>query len=476
MTYQVRFAPSPSGWLHVGGARTALINYLAARKYGGKFYLRIEDTDLQRSTDESIGQIIEALDWLGLERDGEIVYQSKRIERHRQVAGELLKTGHAYRCFCTPQELEQKREAARQNKENRSYDGSCRYLSSGQIEQNLKAGLPFSVRLKNDAGRIGFTDLIRGSVEVEADLMDDFIILRADGTPVYQLSVVVDDHDMGINLVLRGEDHLTNSTKQILIYQAMGWAVPQFGHLSLILGTDKKRLSKRHGAASVQEFQARGILPSALNNYLGLLGWSPYDEQEIYTLDEMVEAFDLDRLHRSSAVFDEKKLLWINGKHIANITWPQLKPLLRTRLQQRGLEMNGLESGLQTFMELFRVRVSTLEDWLQQSDLFFDDPEIYTESGVSKYFQNEGTATLFGEYLKNLDLVFGPLVWQDQEIEKQIREFAAAKGLAAGKLIHPLRLALVGKTESPGIFELMSVLGKEKVVRRIKKALPYMQH
>jgi len=474
--YQVRFAPSPTGWLHVGGARTALINYLTARKYGGKFFLRIEDTDQQRSTEESITRIIEALDWLGLHYDGEIIYQSRRFDRHRQVALELIEKGQAYHCFCSPQELEQKRETARQNKENRSYDRACLHLSPQKIDQNLKAGKPFSVRLKNEAGSIEFTDLIRGSVVVEADLMDDFIILRPDGTPVYQLSVVVDDHDMGINLVLRGEDHLTNSTKQILLYQAMGWPVPQFGHLSLILGADKKRLSKRHGAASVQEFRDLGILPQALNNYLGLLGWSPRDEQEIYTMDEMSAAFDLERLHRSSAVFDEKKLLWLNGKHLAKITWPQLRPSLVKRLRERGLELNGLEGSLMSFMELFRVRVSTISEWLQQTDLFIDDPVIYTESGVSKYFQPEGTATLFGEYLNNLDLIFGRVEWNDREIEKQVREFATAKGLAAGKLIHPLRLALVGKTESPGIFELMSVLGKEKVVRRIEKALPYMQH
>ena len=313
---RVRFAPSPTGVLHVGGARTAIFNWLLAKQNRGEFLLRIEDTDKKRSNPESINQILRSLSWLGLDWHGDPYYQSKAIDRHKQCAVELLKTGKAYRCFCTVALLQKERRRAEADRTAFLYDGRCARLSAEQIQTNLDNALPYALRLAIGKGETVFNDAVRGSVCVDHNQLDDFIILRSDGTPVYHLAVVVDDHDMGVTHVIRGDDHLSNTPKQILIYQALGWRVPQFGHLPLIHGMDGGRLSKRHGATSVEDFRSRGILADALFNYLCLLGWSPGDDKEIMSQKELITLFSLNRVNKKNAIFDEKKLDWINGKYL----------------------------------------------------------------------------------------------------------------------------------------------------------------
>jgi len=305
---RVRFAPSPTGALHVGGARTALFNFLYARHHQGRFLLRIEDTDVSRSQQELTEQILRSLRWLGLNWDGEPVHQSTRRENHLEACRSLLESGHAYPCFCDAGMLQRKREESLKKTGEYKYDGTCRSIPLDDANQRMESGVPHTLRFKVPDGATTFDDAVRGTVTVDHAEIDDFILLRSDGTPVYQVAVVVDDHDMGITHVIRGDDHLSNTPKQILVYQALEWNLPVFAHVPMILGPDKKRLSKRHGATSVEEYQKNGYLSDALVNFLALLGWSPGDDREMMSLDEMIEAFSLDRISKTPSVFDETKL------------------------------------------------------------------------------------------------------------------------------------------------------------------------
>ncbi len=470
----LRFAPSPTGYLHVGGARTAIFNWLIARQKGGEFLLRIEDTDRIRSTEASIQAILTALQWLGLNWDGDIHYQSANRQRHLEVAHHLLQEGKAYRCFCTKEELEAKRKRAEALKLNQRYDGTCRHLTPEQIRQKLDRGLPFAIRFKVPEGHVTFNDLIHGPMTVANSTLDDFIIVRSDHTPVYQLAVVVDDHDMGVNLVLRGDDHISNTNKQILLYQALNWPVPQFGHLPLILGPDKNRLSKRHGATSVEEFRKMGIFPEALFNYLCLLGWSPGDDSEILSKQELLKRFDIKRINKTPAVFDVQKLLWMNAKYLAQKPLKELQPFIEDWLKGHNLPPNVLEDQrFRYLIQLLQIRSKTINELTAQLSLFFQDPEHYEEKGVKKFLSKENSLKIL-EQLYNLfetqpDRFFDNL----QEIEQSIRKLAENLGLSAGKLIHPLRLALTGRTASPGIFELIYILGRKKVLKRLKNAINY---
>jgi len=322
-----RFAPSPTGFLHVGGARTAIFNWLLAKKSKGKFLLRIEDTDSQRSSDEFTQQIISSLKWLGIDWDGAPLFQSQRKSRYLEIANHLLTENKAYRCFCTPEELKKKREIAEKNKDDYVYDKACLNLSPQDLQLKMNNELPFTIRLKTDDGLLIYNDKIMGDISTEKRLIGDFILARSDGTPVYQLAVVVDDHDMEITHVIRGADHLANTPKQILILKALNWDIPQYAHLPLILGPDKKRLSKRHGATSVEEFKQNGYLTQAMFNYLCLLGWASGDDSEIFSQIEMVNTFDLSNVNNSNAVFDELKLKWMNAKYISQLSAKELLKL-----------------------------------------------------------------------------------------------------------------------------------------------------
>lgn len=472
----VRFAPSPTGYLHVGGARTAIFNWLIAQKRGGKFLVRIEDTDQERSTQASVEQIIASLKWLGLNWDGEIYFQSRNLKRHRQVGRQLLESGKAYRCFCTKSELAEKRRLAEQREGGYRYDGTCRNLSSKQVDQYLGEGKPYSIRLKISASDISFHDLIIGQTAIETKNLDDFILLRSDNRPVYQLAVVVDDHDMGITKVLRGADHLLNTFKQILIYQALEWPLPEFGHLPLILGPDKTRLSKRHGATSVEEFIHQGILPEAMFNYLCLLGWSPGDDSEIMDRREIIERFDERRINKSAAIFDNKKLLWMNGKYLAQKSAQTFSRELDDWLVQQGyIVPREEEERFQLLIDLYKIRCNTVEELKQALTVYFNIPQEYDPKGFSKYFQQEQSVKLLKHFFAELQARDEQVFDTIGQTEVFIRQWAEKQQIAAAKIIHPLRLALTGKMESPGIFELIYVLGKTKVEARIKKALEVIE-
>jgi len=472
---RVRFAPSPTGYLHVGGARTALFNYLFARHYKGEFLLRIEDSDVSRSNREMIEIILRSLKWLGLNWDGEPIYQSTRIERHREIAAELVRRGVAYPCFCTPEELKGKRELALRTTGEYKYDRKCYNLSRNEVEEKLKKDIPRVIRFHVPEGETTFIDGIRDRVTVQNQEIDDFIILRSDNTPVYQIAVVIDDHDMGITHVIRGDDHLSNTPKQILIYQAMGWTVPGFAHVPMILGPDKKRLSKRHGATSVEEYKKAGYLPQAVVNFLALLGWSPGDDREIMSMKEMVEEFTLERVSKNPAVLDETKLTWMNSQYLTRMDSRELLRTVVDLLKEAGLinesfvEQN--ESYLLQYIDLIKGRTKKLTDFVEWGRYFFKDPEVYEQKAVEKYWKKEGVVDLLrklNEQLKSIKL------WKAEEIEKIMRSLADENGIGAGKVIHPTRLALTGFGVSPGLFELMEVLGKERVIRRLGKAIDYL--
>jgi glutamyl-tRNA synthetase len=328
----VRFAPSPTGYLHIGGARTAIFNWLFAKKHGGTFYLRIEDTDLQRSGEEMTRAILESLTWIGLDWHGDPIHQSQRFHIYQDFAHRLLRERQAYRCFCSPEQINAARERARAEKQTFKYDGRCRRLSQAEIESSLAAKQPFAIRFAvQPGGATSFKDEVRDEVSFDNEAIDDFVILRSDGWPTYHLAVVIDDHEMGITHVIRGEDHISNTPKQVLLYGAFAWPLPVFAHVPLILGPDKSRLSKRHGATAVGAYAAKGFLPEALFNFLARLGWSPGDDREMLTKAELIELFDLSGISKSGAVFDEKKLEWMNGQYMSSATAERLEPLVKKR-------------------------------------------------------------------------------------------------------------------------------------------------
>jgi glutamyl-tRNA synthetase len=456
-----RFAPSPSGFLHVGGARTAIFNWLLAQQTGGKFILRIEDTDFQRSTEESVAQIVDSLHWLGLNWEGKPVYQSSRLARHLDVIKLLIDTQNAYRCFCAKADMGEKRKSR--------YAGTCRNLAAGTVAKNLSSGQPYSVRIKIQEGVTAYQDLVHGAITIDNKELDDFIIMRSDGMPVYNLTVTVDDHDMGVTHVIRGDDHIANTPKQIHLYQALGWSVPQFGHLPLILGSDRRRLSKRHGSASIEELRDKGILRDALFNFLCLLGWSSGDDRELFSRDELIREFSLNRVKSANAIFDFEKLLWMNRKYLSDTPPEKLLNLLRERWH---LPIDVEEEKVLFLADLVKIRAETLNDFKEGMRLLSEDPETYEEAGIRKYFAKSNPITLLREFKFLLEKQDDFSV---QTIESTLRSYAETCGISAGKIIHPLRLALTGKTSSPGIFEVMYVLGKNKVLHRIENALLFIE-
>lgn len=468
---RVRFAPSPTGYLHVGGARTALFNYLFARGQGGSFLLRIEDTDRERSSSEMTDQILEAISWLGLEVDEAPVHQADGIERHRADVESLFAAGRAWRCFLDQEELAEVRSRLREagrplRREEVPGHGE------EETAARLEAGEPFALFYAIPEGSTTFDDIVHGPTTVEHVHMDDFVVLRSDGTPVYNLAVVSDDIDMGITHVIRGDDHLSNTPKQVLIYEALGAAPPAFAHVPMILGPDGKRLSKRHGAASVEAYREEGILPEALVNFLALLGWSPGDDREVMDLPELVEAFSLDRILKKSSVFDPEKLEWLNGRHLQKKTAERLAPVVLELLPETERAAAATERArLLAVTDLVKMRARTVESMADQARPFFTPLQqlAFDETAARKHWK------VPAEAIERLTVarreIEGAEPFDHDTLEAALRAAAGRIGIGAGKMFQPLRLALMGSAESPGIFDVLALLGRERSLERIDRAL-----
>jgi len=458
---KVRFAPSPTGELHLGGVRTALFNWLFARHNQGQFLLRIEDTDKKRSLDAYTDQIKESLKWLGLDWDGEVVYQSLRNELYQAAVKKLINSNHAFRCFCSPAELEAARKAGQYN-----YSGICKNLKAEDIKIKLNQGMSYVMRLKIPAGITAYKDLIYGDIKVKNKEIDDFILTRSDGSPTYNLVVVVDDHEMGITHVIRGEDHVSNTAKQLLIYKALHLKKPIFAHLPMILGPDKKRLSKRHGAPGVQTFSQEGYLPISVLNYMALLGWNPGTEAEIFSREELVNLFDLKLVQKKSAVWDEKKLYWISGQQIMKTPTDEMLDWIREKTPEWG---KGKDiSFLIGVIELLKVRAKSLLEFQQQSAYFFEDPTAFDEKASGKRWKDYSVNGLVQGYIEKLKELN---TWSAGEIENLLRSITEEKEISTGKLIHPVRLGLTGVPHGPSLFALMELLGSNVCLRRLEHAL-----
>jgi glutamyl-tRNA synthetase len=476
---RVRFAPSPTGYLHVGGARTALFNWLYARRTGGVFVLRIEDTDAERSSDAMVDGILDGLRWLGLDWDegpkigGEHgpYFQSQRFDRHRAVAAQLVGGGYAYYCYCTPAEIKAKREAAEQAGGGWKYDRTCCALTADQVAEREAAHTARAIRFRVPDGITRFDDLVHGPIEFDHANIEDFVIVRSDGLPTYQLSVVCDDVDMRISEVVRGDDHISNTPKQILLYRAIGAPLPRFAHVPLILGPDKKRLSKRHGATSVTEYERQGYLPEAMFNFLALLGWSPGDDRELFTRDELVQAFALEGISGGNAVFNPEKLDWFNQQHLMRLAPDELARRVKPFFEAAGIWNDDLIGDRHAWffavLELFRPRARRLDEFASQSRFFFTDEIAYDSGAVSKHLRVAG----MDEHLAALDAAFSVLDNFDvASTEAALRSVADARGVKAASLIHAVRVAVTGKTVSPGLFEVLSLLGRQRVRVRLAEA------
>jgi glutamyl-tRNA synthetase len=467
-TVRVRFAPSPTGYLHVGGARTALYNWLYARKRGGVFVLRIEDTDVQRSSQDMVDVILNSLKWLDLTWDEGPFYQSERFDLYRQAAHALVAAGKAYRCFCKPEDINARREAATKEKQTWKYERLCMQLSQEQIQANLESGKPYAVRFLIPPGRTVIQDIVHGEIALEHQGMDDFVLLRSDSFPTYHLSVVVDDIDMRITHIIRGDDHISNTPKQILLYEAFGKPVPQFGHLPLILGPDKKRLSKRHGSVAVEEYRNQGILPGALVNFLALLGWNPGDEREVMTREELTGAFDLSRVNSSNAVFDSKKLQWMNGKYLSMIPLDSFLRQLEPYMEDRSWLQ---DPAFASRVELMRSRAVTLREVVPMLEPFYRNDFAYDSGGLEKAKKDPAVRGLLTEFIAAL----GAVEWEKHALEEQLRSFSESKGIKPAVVIHPVRLALTGKTAGPGLFELLEAMGRENTIVRLQRFADALQ-
>ncbi|MFH2012709.1 MAG: glutamate--tRNA ligase [Pseudomonadota bacterium] len=461
---RTRFAPSPTGYLHIGGARTALFNWLFARHFQGKFILRIEDTDRARSTEESIQAIYDGMEWLGLDWDEGPYLQTERFSIYREYIEKLIKKGKAYYCYCTPQKLNEKRKLALAEGRKPKYDGKCRELDKPE------SGEPHVVRFKSPIeGTTVVNDAIKGEVRFENSELDDLIIQRSDGYPTYNFTVVVDDITMEITHVIRGDDHLNNTPKQILLYQALGSSLPQFAHVPMILGTDKTRLSKRHGATSVMAYKELGYLPQALVNYLVRLGWS-HGDQEILSKNELIEKFSLDNVGKSAGIFNPEKLLWLNAHYIKEENPENLADLLIPFIKERGYAVENNEV-LKKITLAFKERSKTLVEMAEASEFFYNKGIEYDKKAAEKFLTPD-TVKIFNFLIER----FAQLkTFNQQAIEEVFKEVSSQKDMKLGKIAQPVRVSLTGSTVSPGIYEVVEILGKEKVIDRLKKAVEFIK-
>lgn len=461
MNVVTRFAPSPTGHLHIGGARTAIFCWLLARHYGGQFHLRIEDTDLLRSKQEYTDSILASMRWLGLDWDGPLNYQTQRTELYNQYVDKLLASGHAYWCSCTPEEVEAMREKAREQGLKPRYNGCCR-------ERNLGPGEGRCVRLKAPlAGKVVFDDLVKGTIAVDVNELDDMVIRRADGMPTYNMAVVVDDHEMGITHVIRGDDHVSNTPRQILIYEALGLPVPRFGHVPMILGPDRQKLSKRHGARAVIEYQNDGLLPQALVNYLVRLGWS-HGDQEIFTREELIEFFDGSNLNPAAAAFDPAKLEWCNAHFMRELPLPELAELVKPFAEQAGYAPAALDSArLEALCRMFRERAANLKALAESfaplltpaADLPHDD------KAVAKNLTDNGK-----RHLAALGPVFAATDFSQDALEAALHDYVESNGLKFKDVAPALRTALMGFMGGPHLPEIMAFLGRDETLARLDRA------
>jgi glutamyl-tRNA synthetase len=465
---RTRFAPSPTGYLHIGGARTALFNYLFARHHGGEFILRIEDTDRERSTPEAIEAILESMKWLQLEWDEGPFFQTQRSSLYGAKIEELLAKGKAYPCICTPSELDAKRQAAQKEKRKPSYDGTCRPPEG--VVPSLPVDRPFTVRFRSPrSGTTVVNDKVKGIVVFDNRELDDLIIARSDGTPTYNFCVVVDDIDMGITHIIRGDDHLANTPRQIQLYDALEQPLPEFAHVPLILGTDKARLSKRHGATSVTSYRDMGYFPEAVVNYLVRLGWS-HGDQEIFSHEELIEKFSLDTVGKSAGVFNPEKFLWLNFHYMKTKPLPQLAREIVPYIRAKGYAVPGDSLWLEKMIAALRERAKTLVELVESAQYFLTDEFPVDEKAVKKFLTAEVAAPLakLVEKLRVLN------EFTDGNIEQAFAAVLEEHGLTMGKLAQPVRVALTGSTVSPGIHEVIAVLGKERTLKRLRWTLAHL--
>lgn len=473
---RVRFAPSPTGFLHVGGARTALFNWLYARKLGGKMLLRVEDTDRQRSTDESTRAIFEGLAWLGLDYDEDVVFQGSNLTRHQADVERLLASGAAYRDFTPPAELDRQRAEAEAAKVAFRFDRNGADLPAEIVAEKLAAGEPHAVRFRVPEGITEWEDAVHERIAFPNKDIEDFVILRSDRTPVYNLAVVSDDIAMQITMVMRGDDHISNTPKQILLYRALGATVPQFAHVPMIHGTDGKKLSKRHGATAVGDYRHEGVLPSTMVNFLALLGWSPGDDTEVMTLDVLLEKFSLDGLQKKAAVFDPQKLDWMNGQHLSMLSLGEIMPHVYPAFERLGVatraELETRDEWFRGLIDLLRVRARTVDDIARQAATYFHDTVSYDPDAIAKQWRDRALASQYLIASRERLATLSP--WDTEQMEAALRALSEELSVSAGKIFQPLRVALTGVTASPGIFDVLLYVGHERSIARIDAAITWL--
>lgn len=465
MTVRTRFAPSPTGMLHIGGVRTALFSWLYARHHQGEFILRIEDTDRQRSTAEAVDVILEGMAWLGLEGDQAPTYQSQRGERYQAVIQQLLDEGLAYHCYCSRDELDSMREAAMARGEKPRYSGKCRNPNTASTKHEQPV-----VRFKNPLeGEVAVADLIQGQVVFQNSELDDLIICRSDGSPTYNLCVVVDDMDMAVSHVMRGDDHLNNTPRQINLLQALGAALPDYGHIPMILGPDGKKLSKRHGTVSVLQYREEGYLPQALLNYLVRLGWS-HGDQEIFSVDEMISLFDIADVNKAASAINPEKLLWLNQHYIRSTSTAQLQPIIEKQFEDANLSLET-GPGLEDLLAVQKERVKDLNEIVSQSRFFYEDFTEFDANAAKKHLR-----PVIAEPLASLKARLAGLEsWEKEDLQKAVEEVAAEFELKLGKIAQPLRVAVTGAGVSPSIDDTLYLVGRERVLKRLELALSYIK-
>jgi glutamyl-tRNA synthetase len=473
---RVRFAPSPTGYLHIGGARTAIYNWLFARQNKGKFILRIEDTDIERNVDEALSSILQSLKWLGLQWDegpeigGPLgpYYQSQRMEIYKEYASILLENRNAYRCFCTPQNLETMRDEQKANGLAQGYDGRCLTLSSAEVSRRVNGGIPFTIRLKCGAGKLVVDDLIHGKITFTKESYSDFIILRSDGSPTYNFTAAIDDWLMQITHVIRGDDHLSNTPKQAMIYYALGATPPQFGHIPMILGSDGKRLSKRHGATSIESYRQDGYLAEAMLNYLSLLGWSYDDKTTFFSRAELIEKFSLSKVSKNPAIFDLAKLDWMNGSYIRQKSEVELAELITPFIKSRiGTDLNNDQKNiLLKIVPLIKERIKKLSEVNSIADFYFTRNYEITHDAKLKFLDAPEASTILPKAAEVLSQL---KKFKSDEIEKALRSAFEESEIPAKKLFQTIRAAITGKTVSPPLFETMEILGKDECIFRLNQ-------
>lgn len=473
MSVRVRFAPSPTGYLHVGGLRTALYNYLFAKKNGGRFILRIEDTDRTRFVPGAMENLVETLRWSGLEFDegpgvggphGPYI-QSERTALYQEMGRKLLQEGHAYKCFCTAERLDEMRLIQQKLGQPPRYDKLCEHLSPSDIREKEAAGLPFVVRMKVPDRPVRFTDLIRGLIEITPENIDDQVLLKSDGFPTYHLANVVDDHDMQITHVIRGEEWLPSTPKHILLYQYFGWQPPQFAHLPLLLNADRSKLSKRQGDVAVEDYRAKGYEKEALINFVAFLGWNPGEEREIFSLEDLASVFTLDRVGKAGAIFNIEKLNWMNQQHIRLKSGRDLLVSLKPRFQEAGFSAS--DDYLAGVIELLKDRVNFLQDFILLSRAFFIDPDRYDDETIQKKWTADTLAHLAG-----LREVFsGVSEFTHHPLEEALKAYGEKAGIKPGSLVQPLRIVISGEASGPALYTMMEMLGKTTCLSRMEKAL-----